>query len=379
MEQVHRQRARAPISLAVHSPDELVAEQDRQAEVAVAALPRRHVALDGVVEAEQIPGPIPHDHGVVERREDGHPAPAQPHRQQIQVTGQVWAATLDHDLLQLPRLHQLGCRLPHQRQDRAGVEPGRGEALVSDLGLVGDAQGIDHHAHHEAAPLGGIGERRVHAFGQHPLGKIVDLLKPFAPGDHELAPVKELLEGALRRLPVPPPAAAMAGGLEVPGLQGPIVANAAEHLAGHLLVHGLAAPGPAHHGQVEAIVAHGQIGGRVGPVLEHRTILVLQVVEPDRLIAGHAAAQHVVMGALDHGDRVDLHPAEALDGAGHGPAAAAERIPPQQPLPVQEQPAGVAGGNVGDGRHGGGSSESGSCVDPTRIAARFSSWPWRRG
>ena len=71
------------------------------------------------------------------------------------------------------------------------------------------------------------------------------------------------------------------------------------------------------------------------PVFEDCLVDVLSLVQMCALISGDARMEDMVVAALDHVDRVDLHVAEMLDGEAGRLGPVAERRGRVEPLGVQ--------------------------------------------
>ena len=70
------------------------------------------------------------------------------------------------------------------------------------------------------------------------------------------------------------------------------------------------------------------------PVLENPA-LTLELVDMVTFVVWHPSAQHMVVCAFDHGDGIDLHIAELLDGFQRCAFAAAEGFAFEQALPIK--------------------------------------------
>jgi len=81
-----------------------------------------------------------------------------------------------------------------------------------------------------------------------------------------------------------------------------------------------------HPAQRVAVIAHRKIGRGVEPVFEDLP-LADQAIQVRRVVIGHPIPQHVVMRALHHRQRIDLHIAQVGDGAVGARRAFAERRP----------------------------------------------------
>ena len=87
----------------------------------------------------------------------------------------------------------------------------------------------------------------------------------------------------------------------------------------------------------EAEVVDRDIGERVRPVFEHGLRLRLRRFEVGAAVGGDAVVEDVVVAALDHVDRVDLHVAQMRDRARHRLRPGAERLGDVQPLRIDPE------------------------------------------
>ncbi len=105
-------------------------------------------------------------------------------------------------------------------------------------------------------------------------------------------------------------------------------------------------PARLHRRQIEPQILRRHIGKRVGPVLEHRLVDSLDLVQVGANVGRDAGEQDVVMRPLDHVDGVDLDIAQMLDrGLGRG-GAGAERGRLVKPLRRQPKPPGLGDGQA---------------------------------
>ena len=160
-----------------------------------------------------------------------------------------------------------------------------------------------------------------------------------------------------------------------PGEQRPLLADAVLH-PGHQLPVGVAEPlqpaagDVAHHGQREAVVLQRHVGGGMAPVFEGAAFAD-EPVEHVLPVAGDAREQHVVMGPGHHGDGVDLHVADPLQGLPGAGETGAELAGAAEALGTQGQPA------QADGARGAGHR---SCRGaPARPLSALAGFPVRAG
>ena len=181
---------------------------------------------------------------------------------------------------------------------------------------------------------------------QEPFRQLVALLEPLPLGRRQRALHEQLFEGAFRRFPIPPAFALPRRLLEIPGEQRAFGANAIQHPSAHLalgaMVPQLAARLRPHHRHREAVVAHGQVGRRMAPVLE-RLPRREQAVHGGFVVPRNAGEERVVMRPRHHGDGVDLHIAQALQRLAHPGEAGADAPCASQPLVAQRDAAQLGG------------------------------------
>ena len=141
--------------------------------------------------------------------------------------------------------------------------------------------------------------------------------------------------------------------LEVLGLKRALGRDAIEHVLSNSRV----APEPVAlalgeltlEREAEAVVAHGQVGGRVAPVLEDLAVACLKFVNDVGRVVGHARPEHVMVRALDDRDRVDLHVAQVLERAKGARLSRAEVGRVRKALRGDGERARFRGGKLGHG------------------------------
>ena len=101
------------------------------------------------------------------------------------------------------------------------------------------------------------------------------------------------------------------------------------------------APVAPHGAEVEAQVAGRHVGERVRPVLEHRLVDGLRLVQVLAPVLGDAREEDVVVAALDDVDGVDLHVAQVLDRRARRLRPVAERRRLVEPLRAEPDAAGA--------------------------------------
>ena len=195
-------------------------------------------------------------------------------------------------------------------------------------------------------PLGGGSRRLVPA--EMPAGQLVGLEHAGAPADGDEALEESDLQRALGRLAARPQVVLLDQlvVVDIADRQRPVPADAREHLALVLLGdcrEPRAPPRPVapHGAEVEAQVADGEVGQRVRPVLEHRLVDGLGLVQVLAAILGNAREEDVMVAALDDVDGVDLHVAQVLDRGPRRLSPAAERRRLVEPLRVQPDASGT--------------------------------------
>src|SRR5262245_2429632 len=88
------------------------------------------------------------------------------------------------------------------------------------------------------------------------------------------------------------------------------------------------------------------------PVFEHRLVDALGLLQMRTLVAGNAREEDVMMAALDHVDRVDLHVAQVLHRSASGRRTVAKRRGALEPLcPQPDVPGASLGERVGLAGH----------------------------
>ena len=171
--------------------------------VAVPPLVLLLVDLDQVVEAEHAPGERPVPEKVVERGEE-HPR-RRLRRVEVGAGGDDdrCAAVLDRDPLE--------DAVGDERVDdgRIRATPPFSRQCSTTPASVSAPRAATAFAASARRRSGSRGNGRVeHLLRNHPLGQVVEALKPLPARDHEVAVVPEAVEHRLRRLPVPHPALA---------------------------------------------------------------------------------------------------------------------------------------------------------------------------
>ena len=340
------------MGLGIQTPHQLAPAQQGQHEVAVLALGSRGVALDAVVKAKELAGPlaIPHqgiegrEHGCVGRLETASLGP-----------GQLIGERCVHEGAVLPALHPHRQQLPLVRQlMEQGVVFAAPQAVV-----IRHPAGLDQPQRPAAGPhhvsLGELRARQmppIVPLGHDPLGEIVDPLE-VAPFAHHQAPCGEQhLQVALLGLPVPPAVAApLAFASFVSNIGCPhralpadaldylrnLAAVGLEPLSGELPAHG---GGIQHAMAQQPVILPGDEAGLVGPVFEERP-LGQQLLQPARIVVAEPAEQHQIGAAGHHRDGVYLQQRHApyagqqIGGSSLGAARG------QQPLGCELQVAGV--------------------------------------
>ena len=309
--------------LAVHAPDQGVGKDDRQREVAELAFRLGRVALDGVVEVENLHAALPLDDDVVEGRQDAHGVGRLP----VAPVQRTWSGIQQRAAGAAPSDEISPCRAHLQPRANVGAHPGipaeEADGLLGGEAVCGQALVDDVIGVLVGAWFGGL---RVS--GQNPLGQLVAFLEALPLDARQLAFHEQLLQCPFGRLPVPPAFAGLAGVLEIPGEQRPLVPNPVAHPGANLLV-ALEVPADSafahrpHHRQRESVVAHGQVGSRVAPVLEGEAALHQAIRDP-LVVLGNASEEGVMMRPRHHGDGVDLHVANALENLPRPGQAAAQ-------------------------------------------------------
>ena len=89
-------------------------------------------------------------------------------------------------------------------------------------------------------------------------------------------------------------------------------------------------------------MAHGE---RMRPILEHRLLNALDMMQIGPAIVGDAAKQNVVVTTLDNVDRVDLYVSQVLNRGLHGPLASAEGFALVETLGVEPDATGISPGD----------------------------------
>ncbi len=85
----------------------------------------------------------------------------------------------------------------------------------------------------------------------------------------------------------------------------------------------------------------------MAPALQNRAVWVEQAIQQSRLIDAQAAPQHEILGALNHADRINLHPARPLDGRPQLRHPGRRRRGVQQTLRRQHHTARLVEGQLG--------------------------------
>jgi len=179
---------------------------------------------------------------------------------------------------------------------------------------------------------------RIDPIRQYAFGQVVNFLKTLTRIDHEFSLHEQLFKRLLGGLPVPPSRVTPTGILEVPGAQRALGSNACPNFAHQILIAVLEPATLAvhlcHARQGKTIISHWQPGRSMKPVFEDFALSYQLIEEPGRVIRD-PGPQHMVVGAFDHGNGIDLHITQLLDSAQRRPLAAAERISSQQALLIE--------------------------------------------
>ena len=184
----------------------------------------------------------------------------------------------------------------------------------------------------------GVQSARQQAFGQ-----IVNLVEALTVADHQLALDEQLFQGDLGRFPVPAPGiiGALCRVFKILGLERALGAHPRKHRIHSFAIRtapvALTGGDGMHVAPTVAVILHGQISRRMGPVFEYPA-LVLKLIQMRGPVARHARPQAVMMRALNHRDRVDLYVTQLLDAAVHRLLATPEQRPRMQALADQRQP-----------------------------------------
>ena len=161
----------------------------------------------------------------------------------------------------------------------------------------------------------GGGRAHIQAAGQTRLAQGIDFLHAAALAHHQIALHEQLFYRAARWACVPPATALVLRIFsDVAQADAAFVFCPRQNFAHQdgiatIKIAAVARLYLFHLRQGIAVIAHGQIRRRVIPVFKH-VLRGHQLIQMAQIIIGHAAPQHMVVGALHHGNGVDLHIAQ---------------------------------------------------------------------
>ncbi len=298
------------VGLEVGPAGEAVADEQRQHVVAVRALGLLLVDLDQVVEAERTAEKRPVPHQVVERAEE-HGAAGAPSSSAPAGTIDGRAAVVHLDPLDEP----VGDERIDVRADH--LHAAREPAMLDDPGLGQRAASLHGPKRVTAAELFLGRSRCLESLARdHAFRQVVDALESLPARNRDLACGEEVLERALRGLPVPH---RLAAPLERADRKRTFVAESRQYLTldGPAFLCPLPSPpvviGELDHPALEErVVLDREQAGLVRPVLEDasateepRDEALVETADPGR--------ERDPVGAVDGRDRVELNHAEARD------------------------------------------------------------------
>ncbi len=336
------------MGLGIHPAHQLATMEQGQHEVTVLALGGRGIALDAIVEVEQLTGPFAIPHQRVKRRQGGGMGCLEGARLDLhQLIGQRGV----HKGAVLPSLHSYRQQftLVRQLMEQGVIFAAPQPVVVRNPASFDQPQRPAAGAHH--IPLRLLDARQIPLItplGEHPLGQVIDPLKVAPLPHHQLTGGKQYLQMALFRFPVPPAVPLAGCAFKVSRPHRAVLTNAFDKLA-NLLLMGSEPVGrklPPHGGRVEHPVAQqpvilaGYKAGLVGPIFEDLAV-GQQLLQPTRFVLAKAAKEHQIGAARHHRDGIDLQQRHAANGGQQVSRSRLAATRGEQPLRRQLQMTGI--------------------------------------